>query len=163
MGWLVLPAHVVLAGAVLFAVGFAYVFTGSLYDGFTSWFGYLLIPAIGAGLTVPIVVVIGLPLRIARPLRRWWMTHGGWFVTLCVLGLAVIAASYLVGSAGYLNEPATADTRAFTVFVPDSTIFLVGWFILAFGLAHFWWPLTWRTRAARAAALARFTQVPRAG
>ncbi len=157
-----MPAHVVLAGAVLYVVGFAYVFTGSLYDGFTSWFGYIVLPALGAALTVPIVFVIGLPLRIARPWRTWWMTHGGLTVLASILGLAVIAGSYMFGASGFVNEPATADTRAFTVFVPDATIFLVGWFILAFGLAHFWWPLTWRSRAARAAAEERFARMPRA-
>lgn len=150
-----------LAGAVLFVVAFEYVFTGSpVYDGFSSWFGYIVFPAIAAGFTVPIVIVLGLPLRIARPLRTWWMTHGGWTVAAFVLGLLVIAASYLTGSSGYVNEPASAEAPAFTVFVPDSTIFLVGWFVLAFALAHIWWPMTWRSRAARAAARDRFTRIP---
>jgi hypothetical protein len=154
-GWWSLPGHALLAGAALFVAGFVFTLLGSPYDGILSWLGYVIWPAVMTVVSVPIVVALGLPLRIARPLRRWWMTHGGWLDALATVGLGVLVLSYFVDLAGPIHQPAGYGQPAFTVYAPDWRLFVVGWFFMGFGLAHAWWPFSWRTSAGRSRILAR--------
>jgi hypothetical protein len=67
----------------------------------------------------------------------------------------VLVLSYFVGLAGPIHQPAGYGQPAFTVYAPDWRLFVVGWFFMGFGLAHAWWPFSWRTSAGRSRILAR--------
>jgi hypothetical protein len=140
---IILPAAIVL-WAILVIVPDLFV-----YDGATSFVGWALDALFvgGGGLvigavTIVIVFLVGLPVRLIRPVRRWWIANGEIAFVGIGLGGILIVLAWALGSL----QTGTQDGIEFRQWVPHLWLLLVGWLVFAFSLTHVWWPGRWRPR-----------------
>jgi hypothetical protein len=88
----------------------------------------LLAAVVASAISTVFVVVLGLPLRIGRRSRLWWIRNGELAFAGTVIGAALLVASSVLGDGG----------------APNGWLLVPGWFVFAFSLAHTWWPDRWR-------------------
>jgi hypothetical protein len=88
--------------------------------------------------TVVVAVIIGLPIRLAPPLRRWWIGHAYVaFIGLATGGVLLVFAWAFSTVEQYQGYPQ---------WVPNPWLLLIGWLLFAFSLTHLWWPRRARAR-----------------
>lgn len=92
-----------------------------------------------------VVGLLGLPIRLIRPVRRFWLGNGEVTIAGVVLGALLLVEAYLLGTWGNLHQ----GNRTFAVFNPSPLPLLVGWFVLAYSLSLLVWPARWLPRRAR--------------
>lgn len=93
--WVLLAVQIFLTGLITYIAIAFWAITASGYTEGLQVVGF----AIGSALITITAFVIGLPLRIVRPARRWWFRHGMWF-PVAGIEVVVVAATRLhaVGS-----------------------------------------------------------------
>jgi hypothetical protein len=124
-----LAAQVLATGATLSVVASALLLAGGYADeGIGSLLLCLLAAVFSAILTTAFVVLIGLPLRVVRRARLWWIRNGEVAVAGAFGGVALMIGSMLGGVDG----------------PPNWWLLVPGWLLLGFSLAHTWWPDRWR-------------------
>lgn len=144
--WVMLPLQLLICGAGLFFVGIAASIFAIEYDGILTLVGLPIFIAYVALVTTVAVVIVGLPLRLAPPLPRWWFGRPRLTQLVAIGAAALLVLSFFVGGAGWRDEPTQEFTDPITVYRPDDTLFLIGWVLTAFALAHLWLPVGFRER-----------------
>jgi hypothetical protein len=130
----VLTAQVVFTGATLSVVAVILLLsTGYADDGVGALLLCLLAAVVVSAISTVFVVVVGLPLRFTRRLRLWWIRNGELAIAGVVVGAALVVASAFLGAGG----------------APNGWLLVPGWLMLAFSLAHTWWPDRWRPERLR--------------
>ena len=141
MAWVLLPAQVFLTGLITYVAIAAWTIIGGAYTEGLQVIGFAFY---SAQLTI-LVFLVGLPLRIAPPARRWWFRHAGWSLALLGLAAAGILLSFFVGDAGPVHYTETADWPSTDGYEPDTRVFLPSLVVLAFATMHLLPPLRrWR-------------------
>lgn len=131
-----------LGGFVLFATALA-LLVGSTtdYDTVLSMVGWPIAALVVAVPSMLIVLLAGLPLRLVPALRARWLRNGEITVAGVVIGLiasiVVIAAAPMI-PADQIDLYEARDINRWAQFG--------AWFLFAFSVAHFVWPLRWVRR-----------------
>lgn len=132
-----------LGGAVLFATALAIVVAATTdYDSILSVVGWPIAALAISFSSMVIALLVGLPLRLVPALRARWLAHGEWTVAGVIIGLAstivIIAAAPMIT---VVDETGIYEARDITWWAQ-----LGAWFLFAFSIAHFVWPLKWARR-----------------
>lgn len=132
--WLALLVQFFVGGAVLgifTSVSFLSL-SGENYDGLLSLVGSALFGSVTAGLAMVLAFVIGLPLRLVRVLRWWWVTRG-WVIAiiLAVVGLLGLSLAFTVPA------PAVGSAPQGSNFV----LYFSSMGVAALGLCHLMRPM----------------------
>jgi hypothetical protein len=88
--------------------------------------------------TVVVAVIIGLPIRLVPPVRRWWIQHA----YVAFIGLVTGGALLVFAWAFSTIE----QHEGYPQWVPNPWLLLSGWLLFAFSLTHLWWPRRARAR-----------------
>jgi hypothetical protein len=88
--------------------------------------------------TVVVAVIIGLPIRLVPPVRRWWIQHA----YVAFIGLVTGGALLVFAWAFSTIE----QYEGYPQWVPNPWLLLSGWLLFAFSLTHLWWPRRARAR-----------------
>lgn len=130
VAWVALPLEFFLGGAVLgvFTAVTMLFGRGDDYDGIVSFFGAAIFGSGLAGLAMVLAFVVGLPLRLFRRLRHWWVTRG-WVYAIVCAGLGMLGM--LVGIAGpnlgvYLGSMCLAALGLCHIMRPMKRVYSVG-------------------------------------
>jgi hypothetical protein len=130
----VLAAQMITTGATLSVVASILLFASGYADGGIRPFLLSLLAAvIASAITTVFVVVLGLPLRFTRRARLWWIRNGELAVAGAVIGVGLLVASVALDGG----------------HAPNGWFLVPGWMLLAFSLAHAWWPDRWRPQRLR--------------
>ncbi|WP_202566033.1 hypothetical protein [Agreia sp. COWG] len=114
--------------AVLSATSFVVLLGAGYADGIGTLLLCLLFALVAAGVGTVFGVIVGLPLRLSRRARGWWIRNGELaFVGVAVGLLGMVAAFAVGGSSG-----------------PIGGLLIPGWLVFAASLANTWWPNRWR-------------------
>ena len=125
----VLTAHLIATGAILsVAATILLLSTGYASDGVGAFLLCLLAAVVVSAISTVFVVVAGLPLRVSRRARHWWIRNGELAFVGAAVGAGLLIASAVLGGGG----------------APNGWLLVPGWLLLAFSLAHTWWPDRWR-------------------
>jgi hypothetical protein len=135
MVWVALPIQMVVCGALLFLDGAA-AFSSVATEGAFS----ALAIAVIAAVTTIAALVVGLPLRLVPGLRRVWLGHPVVTVVAVGVSLGIAVTAWFVGEAGMQHFSSFQGMPAYEAYVPDWTVTITGWFLLAVTSAHAWWP-----------------------
>jgi len=130
--WNWLPAQVFATGLFTFVACALWMSISDQYSEGLQVVGL----GLGAGVITIAAFLLGLPLRIAPPLRRWWVRQGVWPVVVFLLGAGGLAASYFVGDAGALRVPADDMFPEVNGYLPDGRLFIPSLGILALAAMH---------------------------
>ena len=130
--WVLLPAQVFLTGLITWLVIGEWTAIAGAYTEGLQVIGFAVV---SAALTI-LVFLLGLPLRVAPPVRRWWISHAGWMLGLLGLGTAGIVLSYFVGGAGPVYYDEVADWPLTDGYEPDAGLFWTSLLVLAFATMH---------------------------
>lgn len=131
-GWVLIPAQVFLTGLVTFIVVAQYASLAVGYDGGLQVIGY----GVASALLTITAFVLGLPMRIAPPIWRWWVGHSWSMVALFVAASGFIVLSYFVGGAGPVHYPSTESEREVFGYAPDPRVFWAAAGTLALATMH---------------------------
>ncbi|MBT2495799.1 hypothetical protein J7E45_09275 [Microbacterium sp. ISL-59] len=129
--WVLLAVQIFLTGLITYIAIAFWAITASGYTEGLQVVGF----AVGSALITITAFVIGLPLRIVRPARRWWFRHGMWFLALLVLGVGGMVVSYFVGDAGPVHY-ADSEWPSTDGYAPDDRLFVPSLFALALATMH---------------------------
>jgi len=130
--WILLPAQVVLTGAVTYVVIAAWSVIGGVFTEGLQVIGFAIV---STPLTI-LVFVLGLPLRLVPGARSWWCERPWAAVVLMAVAVAGIAVSYVVPGAGPVHNDATDEWAATDGYDPNAWVFLPALGLLAFALMH---------------------------
>jgi len=108
------------------------------YDGVLTLIGMVILPIIVAIPSALIVLVIGLPIRLVPPVRRWWLSHGEYTLIGAVGGFIVLIVGVVLARAGAEAGSPGVDGWQFLVS---------GWSVFCLSTMHFVWPRRWRRSA----------------
>ena len=89
-------------------------------------------------LTILLCLLVGLPIRMHKAVREWWMAHYYIPILGFVLGIVLFYISYLPQYTHTVS--ATIDGIAGSKSIPNPTIAITAWFITLFMLLHFFPP-----------------------
>lgn len=136
------PLQFFVGGAALgFTMGLTMIL-GS-YDGLTSMIGAAIGGPIFAGIVMVLAFLLGLPLRLVRPLRHWWVTRGWAIAIACacigLLGM-VVAFMWPLGSNVYVDAEG-AGMPGVEVREPNPVMYFVSIGLAALGLCHLMRPM----------------------
>jgi hypothetical protein len=130
----VLTAQLIATGATLsVAATILLLSAGYAEPGVGALLMCLLAAVIASAMSTVFVVILGLPLRIGRRPRLWWIRNGELAFAGIVIGAAMLVASAVLGGGS----------------APNGWLLVPGWFVFAFSLAHTWWPDRWRPERLR--------------
>lgn len=130
----VLAAQLIATGATLTVAAFLLLVTaGYADDGVGALLLCIVAAVVLASISTVFVIVVGVPLRISRHLRFWWIRNGELALVGAVVGAALLVASALLGDGA----------------APSGWLLVPGWLLLAFSVAHSWWPNRWRPERLR--------------
>ena len=106
--------------------------------GFASFVGLTLFqPTLAIILSILTVIVcglVGLPIRLNSRLNNWWRTHFYVSIIIGFLGLVACAISLMPG---FVEEVTyRMDGMDMTQTVPNQTLSISGWFLVAIGTLH---------------------------
>lgn len=112
------------------------------YDGLAGIVGFLLGGVIIPTLAIVAVIVLGLPVRLAPRLNRWWAGNGHAHTAIASVAVGLMVA----GIVKTQRQVGILDGVAYDVVTPDPGLLCGGWFLLAFLLVNAALPLRWRRR-----------------
>ncbi|MBF4633087.1 hypothetical protein ITJ38_01575 [Agreia pratensis] len=129
-----LTAHLIATGAILSVTAAILLLSAGYASGGVGALLLCLLAAIAvSAISTVFVVVVGLPLRISRRARLWWIRNGELAVVGAAIGVGLVVASAMLGGGG----------------APNGWLLVPGWLLFAFSLAHTWWPDRWRPERLR--------------
>jgi len=129
-----LVAHLIATGAILsVAATILLLASGYASDGVGALLLCLLAAVLVSALSTAFVVVAGLPLRVGRRARLWWVRNGELAFVGAAIGAGLLVVSAVLGGGG----------------APNGWLLVPGWLLFAFSLAHTWWPDRWRPERLR--------------
>lgn len=128
------------AYAVMVPVGLAAGLSTGGDGGEANIVGLLLAVVIMPGLAIGATAVLGLPLRLIRPLRRWWIDNG----EIAYAGIVISLGTVLYACVNTHLETYMTEFGQTTGRSPDWIPLLIGWLMLAFFTTHAWVPSRWR-------------------
>ncbi|SKA82681.1 hypothetical protein SAMN06295879_0510 [Agreia bicolorata] len=129
-----LAVQVIATAATLSVAGSILLLAGGYADNGVGSLLLCLVAAVFAAiLTTSFVVLLGLPLRVARRARLWWIRNGELALVGAAIGAGLLVASAVLGGGG----------------APNGWLLVPGWLLFAFSLAHTWWPDRWRPERLR--------------
>jgi hypothetical protein len=130
----VLTAQLVATGVTLSVAATILLLSGGYAEsGVGALLLCLLAAVVASAMSTLFVVVLGLPLRISRRPRLWWIRNGEIAFAGIAIGAALLIASAVLGAGA----------------APNGWLFVPGWLLFAFSLAHTWWPDRWRPERLR--------------
>lgn len=130
--WNWLPAQIFVTGLITFVVSAEWMTIADTYSEGMQVIGL----GLGSAVITIAAFLLGLPLRIAPSLRRWWIRHGGWPVIVLLLGVAGLVLSYFVGDAGAFHVPADELFPEANGYQPEGRLFIPSFGIVAFAAMH---------------------------
>ena len=86
-----------------------------------------------SGLSILVVSIVGLPIRLYTPLRKWW-SQSIWLPTLILFCGGLLLVLSILFSADQVVEPEGGS--AVLKRIPQLRLAVSGWFMLAFGVLH---------------------------
>ncbi|WZH38287.1 MAG: hypothetical protein PIR02_06365 [Microbacterium enclense] len=125
-------------GAVVFAVA-ATSLAGmwTEYDGILTLIGMVVLPVLVAIPSATAAFVIGLPIRLVPPIRRWWLRHGEYTLIGAGAGLLlVVVGTVLVRTS---SDAGSTELDGWQVLV-------AGWVVFCICAMHLVWPHRWSGR-----------------
>ncbi|MFD6177865.1 MULTISPECIES: hypothetical protein [unclassified Isoptericola] len=137
-----LGVETVISLGVMFGTGLLVCVVSGPYEDLLSVVGWVFWSAVFAVVTTGAVLVVGLPLRLARPLRSWWERNGEVMLLGVLVGVALVVGAFVAGHPGTVN----ADGVELAVYEPQWVLLLAGWVVLAFSCAYVRWPRRWTPR-----------------
>ncbi|HEU4470182.1 MAG TPA: hypothetical protein VFR58_03790 [Flavisolibacter sp.] len=87
-------------------------------------------------ITIVICLVAGLPIRLVKRIREFWISNPFLPVIGAIAGLILLVLSFN-SSFAELNEVALGP-ETIEKETPDTMLSLIGWFLTAFSLLHFY-------------------------
>ncbi|PRB08682.1 hypothetical protein CQ042_19830 [Microbacterium sp. MYb62] len=135
--WILLPAQIFLTGLITYVAIATWTSIGGAYTEGLQVIGFAFF---STPLTV-LVFLLGLPLRLAPPVRLWWLQHAGWTFALFGVAACGMVLSYFVGDAGPVHYVETVAWPATDGYEPDARLFLPSLVVLAFATMHLRPPL----------------------
>ncbi len=106
--------------------------------GFANFLGLTLFQLILAILlsilTVIVCGLVGLPIRLNNRLNNWWRTHFYISILIGLIGLVACAISLMPGFVEEITY--RMDGIDMTQTVPNQTLSISGWFLVAIGTLH---------------------------
>jgi hypothetical protein len=91
-------------------------------------------------------LALGLPVRLVRRLRRWWVARPYVVLAILVLGVAMIALSIVTGrTVDFSPDGYTTDGTTFVVW--NDALLYPGLLVIAFSICHYWPRFTQNTTA----------------
>ena len=107
--------------------------------GFPSFIGFILQPLIGLLLsiiTILVCTIIGLAIRVVNRINSWWIRRPFIPITGFIIATTLILLSFLPSvreTISYMDGEYPIQKE-----VPNETMILAGWFLLAFCILHFY-------------------------
>lgn len=94
-------------------------------------FGIILI-----SITIFITYLLGLPIRLNSKINLWWKNNPGISLIYVSIGILLSILSLLP----YFENtvPVTINGEQTTKQIPNDVLSILGWFIIAFGLFHYY-------------------------
>lgn len=140
-GWTLAVAQLAAAGILIPFVAAASLWSmWTEYDGLLTIIGMVVLPVVVSMASVAAGLIVGLPIRLIPPVRRWWLSHGGATLGVACSGLAVVVL-------GTILVRTTADAGASEQSA--WLVLLVGWAVFCLGTLHLVWPKRWDGASAR--------------
>jgi hypothetical protein len=136
----VLPLQLVRAGIILCIAALAYCGLGFTSGGDGTVLGLVLGVLLLALFTVLAAALIGVPLRLIGPVRRWWGKHTALMPAITGIGKLLILTSLATGSTELLTDQELPGSLPFAAYQPNMPLLGIGWITFAFGAAHLWSP-----------------------
>lgn len=130
--------------AVTFAVLFVVYMVFAVLDGgeadLIHWAGLFLIQpliaAVVSSLTILVCYLVGLPIRLNEKLHDWWRSRPLIPITGGIIGVILLLLSFNVNFAETVMVE--MDAEEVTKQIPNTTMILTGWFLIAFSSLHFY-------------------------
>ena len=111
----------------------------TVYDGILSM---MLQPIVGTILTliaIAVMSLVGLPIRLMRPLNDWWRKH--WWIVF-VIGTVAFLMMYASWMPQFRTKVLDPETRM-EVGSFHPVLAVGGWLLTIFAILHFYPPLSW--------------------
>jgi hypothetical protein len=106
-----------------------------------------IIATILAFLTLIICGLIGLPLRINNKLNIWWRENFYISPLIAFLGIITFAISFLPDFTQRVEHEIEGYKEV--IQIPNSTLIILGWFLIGFGLLHSFPPYKLQVRLSK--------------
>ena len=127
-----------MSGIVLIALQFVtFAFTTPPWDGGLATIGAPIGAAIFAFLTNSVVAIVGLPLRLVPPIRRWLETHPVISLAGALAGIGLIVASFIFAAPIVRLDDFGGPVPGLE---PAAALYWSGWLLTAFAIVHLWFP-----------------------
>lgn len=123
------------AGAVVFAVAVA-TLAGmwTEYDGMLTLIGMVVLPFLVAIPSAIVAFLIGLPIRLIPPIRRWWLRHGEYTLIGAATGFVIVMVGVVVVRTS--SDAGSTDLQGWQVLA-------AGWAVFCLCAMHTVWPRRW--------------------
>ena len=111
--------------------------------GFDSFVGFAIFQPLFAIIisiiTITTCFIVGLPIRLNRRLNEWWRNRMIFQIVAVILGILIVVISFVISLNNHIkfNGDGIAEIEAF----PNLYMFILGWFITAFSILHFFPPI----------------------
>ena len=125
---------------VLFGVYMIYAVLTNVEFDMVTGIGFLLFQPLIAfvliSITLSLCLLLGLPLRKNSRLSNWWKARQVIPILGTGLALLFLMLSFIPG----ISEPTQVELDGMTIEtnMPNSTLTICGWFMLAFSMLHFY-------------------------
>ena len=109
----------------------------TVYDGILSMMFQPIVGAILTLIAIAVMSLVGLPVRLMRPLNNWWRKH--WWIVFVIGAVAFLMmyASWMPQFRTTVLDPETdMEVASF-----DPTLAVGGWLLTIFAVLHFYPPL----------------------
>lgn len=107
------------------------------YDGGVTLIGWNIIGVMVAVPSMLGALIVGLPLRLVPAIRSRWLAHGEITVAGAVSGFIGCVVMVASGVMSDLSSTAGGSVPLWLLWA--------AWFVFAFSVAHFVWPVRWRS------------------
>lgn len=95
-----------------------------------------ILAIIYSGVTVAACSLVGLPIRLNERLNRWWRAKPIIPIVGGIAGIILLLASFNYNFAETVTVE--MDAEEVTKQIPNTTMMVVGWFVIAFSSLHFY-------------------------
>lgn len=89
-----------------------------------------------SGLTIIACTIVGLPIRLHKPIRTWWVLKPYIPLLLFVLGIVLVIVAHLPSQMSWISR--WEKDYEIRELVPNTYFIVVGWLAIGFSLLHFY-------------------------